>query len=370
MHLEKRLQCIHNRDYAYLVGSGTAGIYGILKVMGFKNARVGIPNSVCMNVPLAVIFSGNQPVYLDISIENLGLSMESLENCPVRLDVVIAVHSYGSVCNIEAISKYCKRQNIFLVEDLAVAQGAKINGKPAGTFGDVSLVSFGKGKIVDVGHGGAVLTDNRDLLKELINLGKCLSPHTSMHDKRISRLNSYYTQLYNNYYGRGLKEHTDHFCERAIKSKDAFLFSFDLSYCEKIESGLKNIELNISTRKKYAEFLTNRLSDLNIEIFQPPEGSVHWRYNIFLKRKNRDIILHTLLRKGYKISSWFPSVDLYFGKTNEIPVNTPISDHIGETILNIWINHEVNEDYLISISEEILQLLSDSMEDAHVCNAS
>lgn len=368
MHLQNILQKLHHRSYAYMTGSGTAGLYCILKAAGLSNAKVAVPNNVCMNVPLAVKYSGNIPVYFDISPDNLGLSADTLKSYPSGLDAVVAVHAYGLVCSINEISDYCQRKNILLIEDVAVAQGAKVNGKPAGTFGDVSLLSFGRGKIIDVGHGGSVLTDNKGLLKEIEKVNGHLAQHSKTHDEKVSSLNNYFTQLYNLYYGKGLKNYTGCFVEDAMQAKEAFLYKYNPAYSGKIEHSLSEIDNNIADRRKKSQFLTEKFSGIPIKMFSPPEGSVPWRYNIFLEKNDRDFILHTLLKKGYKISSWFPSIALFLNERNETLVKTPISDKIGDTILNIWVNHEINEDYLKNISDEIIQLLNDMKKYDHRCN--
>ena len=78
---------------------------------------------------------------------------------------MIAVHGYGSTCDIQSIINICRDKHIPLIEDLAVAQGATVDLRPVGSFGDLSVVSFGSGKIIDVGHGGAVFTSSLIYIK-------------------------------------------------------------------------------------------------------------------------------------------------------------------------------------------------------------
>ncbi len=356
--LQRKLEKIHQRSFAYMVGNGTAGIYCCLKAAGLKNAMVGIPSSVCMNVVLAVKYSGNQPVYLDISKRNLGLAPESLERCKQKLQAVIAVHAYGVACSIEKISSFCRANKIFLIEDLAVAQGATVSGKPVGCFGDVSIVSFGSGKIIDVGHGGAVLADDKDLLKEVMRIEHGLQNYCKSEVKRIASLGRYFTQFYNDHYGGNSPLFSDDFNNTAMKTKDAFLVRFDSSYTERIRQAVDSLEQNMANRRKKGEILTDKFTENGIDCFEPPDSSVIWRYNIFLEKQKRASILRRLLQKKYKVSSWFPSIDLFFERGREMLVNTPVSDWVGDSILNIWVNDEIDEVYLENVSNEIIQAVA------------
>jgi len=95
----------------------------------------------------------------------------------------------------------------------------------------------------------------------------------------------------------------------------------------------------------------------NIEFFIPSEGSVFWRFNLFVENRNR--LLKNLLKRKYKVSSWQPSVDFFCGLRSDRKVNTPISDWVGEHILNLWVNHEIDDLYLQKITQEIIKFDQD-----------
>ena len=165
--LEDKLSRLHNQSYSFLLGNATTALVIALKALGLKNKKIAIPNSICIHVPIAIYLSGNIPFYLDISKLTLGLDLNELRKVGLQIDAVVAVHAYGAVCDIVEISNFCKSENIPLVEDLAVAQGSSINDQPVGSFSDIAIVSFGNGKVIDVGHGGALLTSNHDLIENI-----------------------------------------------------------------------------------------------------------------------------------------------------------------------------------------------------------
>jgi hypothetical protein len=116
-----------------------------------------------------------------------------------------------------------------------------------------------------------------------------------------------------------------------------------------------NIKRRGENAKKLLDVFKNRNCD-EIIIFSPPPGAVYWRFNIFIN-KNRDNLLKQLLEKKYKVSSWYPSVDIYFESRIQSHVVTPLSDWVGDTILNLWVNQEVDDQYIHEITDDILSFV-------------
>lgn len=357
--LEKKLCQIHAREYTYMTGSGTSSIYIALKALGLKNKYIGIPNNVCFNVPLGIVLSGNFPYFLDIERETLGLSIAEIEKHSEAISAVIAVHSYGSICNIESIVECCQKYGLPLIEDCAVAQGAKFNGKPIGCFGNISLLSFGAGKIIDVGHGGALLTNNQHLYKEFVAIDKELGQFSNSKQDTIEQLCSFHTGLYNNCYVNRQYDQCNQFLTKSTQYNDSYLYSFSSFYEEAILIQLNRLADNISMRKLNTRKLVKLFEGTaeQIDVFVPLEGSVIWRFNVFVN--NRNDLLKYLLKKKYKVSSWYPSVDIFCGLCSNNKINTPISDWVGDHILNIWINHEIDDLYLQDITREIIKFIQD-----------
>lgn len=359
LDIEKKLSTIHENNGVLLTGNATAGIYLVLKSLGLKDKRIAVPNNVCINVPIAVNLSGNSVEYLDISKETLGLSVKHLKERISRVDAVIAVHSYGSPCEIGEIKKTCAKSSVPLIEDFAVAQGANVNNKPVGSFGDVSITSFGAGKILDSGHGGAVLTNNRELLAEIVKEENLLNGYVKENSDKISQLTRFYRQLYNDHYGSDIDKYIPNLQRRIEDVQDAFLFKFDEHYREIISRNIDGLRDNIKRRAENAEKFRdkfNKHSSNGIKIFNSPLGEAYWRFNIFIDR-NRNNLLKYLLTKKYMVSSWYPSVDIFFKSRIKSDVITPVSDQVGDSILNLWVNGEIDDHYIIEITNEIVAFL-------------
>jgi dTDP-4-amino-4,6-dideoxygalactose transaminase len=357
--LELLLCQIHQRKYCVLIGNATVGLCLALKAHGLEGKKVAISNGVCPNVPLSVYLAGATPIYLDISRENLGLSLGELKNAP-EVEAVIAVHAYGVPCAMVELETYCAEKGIILIEDMAVAQGATIHVRPVGSYGAVSVVSFGVGKVVDVGRGGALLTDDIELYKTITDLNSQLPPFEDGFLQIGSEMMSYHTKLYNEVYlKRQYHQLPDLFKQHALDAGFSFLYQFASNKLEKeIYFKLQGLQKLIQGRQDKLQFLIEKLygsEKLGVGLFNFSDGSVPWRCNLLVDN-NRDQLLSSLLNEKLKISSWYPSVDLFFEKRPQSLVSTPVSDDISDKILNIWINETVEESYLNRVSQRIIDI--------------
>ena len=356
--IEQQLAPLCGKTHCLLTANATTGICLALRAAGIQDRMVGIPDGVCMNVPLAVIFSGNTPVYLDIDPATLGLSPAILSGVRTPLAAVVAVHAYGYPCDIRGIVRWCREHSVFLIEDVASAQGARVGSSPAGMFGDVSVFSFGAGKIIDAGGGGAVLTDDPVLLNEISRLERELPDGGSLAKLNLDEFSRYHTRLYNEHYGIDLNEHAAECRTRALALRDSFIIRRARAdaFAECVMAGLKSFDENLLRRAANAAALTDRFSAgaNGIVPFAAPSGSAVWRFNLIVEHERNRLLRH-LLDKGFKVSSWFPSVDLFLEKREPEASHTPVSDRVSDTILNLWVNHEANPGYFQEISREILE---------------
>ena len=69
-------------------------------------------------------------------------------------------HIYGFPCDMDKITKLCKKYKLYLIEDAAEMIGQNYKGKPCGSFGDISTFSFYANKHITTGEGGMIFTNN------------------------------------------------------------------------------------------------------------------------------------------------------------------------------------------------------------------
>jgi dTDP-4-amino-4,6-dideoxygalactose transaminase len=115
---------------------------------------------------------GARPVLADCtSLDDWNMSAATIERrLTKRTKAVMILHYAGFPCDMAPIVALCRERGIPLVEDVAHAPGASIDGRACGTFGDISCFSFFSNKNLSVGEGGMVAAKDRRLYERLRGL--------------------------------------------------------------------------------------------------------------------------------------------------------------------------------------------------------
>jgi CDP-4-dehydro-6-deoxyglucose reductase, E1 len=108
------------------------------------------------------------PVFIDVELGNYNIKTEFLTKALTKKTKAIFVpHTLGNPVNIEAVSRFARKHNLWFVEDNCDALGSKYKGKFTGTFGHIATFSFYPAHHITMGEGGALAT-NDPLLRRLI----------------------------------------------------------------------------------------------------------------------------------------------------------------------------------------------------------
>ena len=100
------------------------------------------------------------PVFLDVSLPTYEIDVSRLEEAySPKVKAVMIAHTLGNVFDLDAVTAFCKKYNLWLVEDCCDALGSTWRGQKVGTFGDIATLSFYPAHHITMGEGGAVLTD-------------------------------------------------------------------------------------------------------------------------------------------------------------------------------------------------------------------
>jgi dTDP-4-amino-4,6-dideoxygalactose transaminase len=153
------------------VANGTAALHMALLALGVgRGDEVIIPSLTFVADVNVVNLVGATPKLADAtSLHDWNMSLESIEKqITEKTKAVIVVHYAGYPCrDIMAISQLCRDMGIGLIEDVAHAPGATVDGKVCGTIGDVGCFSFFSNKNLSIGEGGMVSTLDIELNKKL-----------------------------------------------------------------------------------------------------------------------------------------------------------------------------------------------------------
>ncbi len=347
---------LHNqtgRTHALLTGRGATGIEAAQHAKGLVGARVGIPANTCYIVLWAILRSGNQPVLLDVHPNTGMLTVESL-NQP--LDALIPCHLYGLPAPMRAISEWASANGVFLIEDAALAIGATVDGRAAGSWGDVSIFSFGQGKIVDQQLGGAVLTDDPALAEgmarwlaglpewddrhvDLSNQWLALYWALHQYDDRDPRLSGFYPALFDLY-------------------ADLVSFRLPPDYNAGLPEKLKAIEADRLRRLTLADHYDQVLA---LETFPRPPGATLWAYPLLVDPDLRDDLLHHLWDAGvHEAARWYPSLQpMQVALCPGLPLNpTPVAESLASQVITLPLQPGVNTERVDQIAVAIRDFFS------------
>ena len=141
--------------------SGTSALVLALQLAAPRGGVVGFPGYACVDLAAAALFAGVRVRLYDLDPATLGPDLSSVERLLQRgVDVLVAAHLFGYPVDVPAMRTLAASAGVPLVEDAAQSAGGTLNGKPLGSLGDLSVLSFGRGKGLCAGGGGALLAFN------------------------------------------------------------------------------------------------------------------------------------------------------------------------------------------------------------------
>jgi CDP-4-dehydro-6-deoxyglucose reductase, E1 len=109
------------------------------------------------------------PVFVDVSLPGYNIDVSMLEAAlSKKTKAIILAHTLGNPFDIDTIKKFCKKHDLWLIEDNCDALGSKYNDSFTGTFGDIATSSFYPPHHITTGEGGAVYTNN-NLLNVIVD---------------------------------------------------------------------------------------------------------------------------------------------------------------------------------------------------------
>lgn len=100
------------------------------------------------------------PVFVDVTVPEYEIDVAQLESArSERTRAVFIAHTLGNVFDLDAVSAFTKKHNLWLIEDCCDALGSTYKGRKVGTFGDIATLSFYPAHHITTGEGGAVLCE-------------------------------------------------------------------------------------------------------------------------------------------------------------------------------------------------------------------
>ena len=157
--------------YALMVNSGSSAnlisVFALINPKKKNRLRPGnefmIP-SLCWSTSLwPIVQAGLTPRFIDIDKKTLNISIDEIKKkFNSKTKAIMGIHVLGNSTNMNELSSFIKKKNLFLIEDTCESLGAKYNGKHLGTFGDFGTYSFYYSHQITSGEGGMIVCNSKD----------------------------------------------------------------------------------------------------------------------------------------------------------------------------------------------------------------
>ena len=128
--------------------------------------EVIMPSFTFVSTANAVALRGAVPVFVDIDPHSLNIDPDAAARAVTpRTKAIFAVHYAGYPADMDRLAQVSRAHGLMLVEDAAQALGSTLNGRPAGSLGDMAAFSFHETKNIISGEGGALTLMRADLIE-------------------------------------------------------------------------------------------------------------------------------------------------------------------------------------------------------------
>lgn len=171
---EQGLQVQTKSSNAAALSSGTSAIHLALILLGVKAGDTVFCQSMTFSAssnPIA--YQGAIPVFIDSEIDTWNMDTvllrTALEEANQNGEIpkaIIVVHLYGMPAKMDEILSIANEYRVPVIEDAAEALGSNIDNKPCGSFGEFGVLSFNGNKIITTSGGGALLSENAELIEK------------------------------------------------------------------------------------------------------------------------------------------------------------------------------------------------------------
>lgn len=308
----------------YTVGcaSGTEAIYLALAAcdVGPGDEVLVVAHTAVPTIS-AISMTGATPVFVDIKASTYVMRETELEaKITPKTKVIIPVHLYGHMAEMETIMKVAAKHGLKVMEDVAQATGATYRGQTAGTIGDYGAFSFYPSKNLGAfGDGGAVSTNSEENFKKLVML------------RNYGQSKRYYHDIV------------------GINSR------LDEIQCAILGAQLPYVHEWNDRRREIADRYTAGLKDVVITPVEQP-GCKHVYHLYVIQTPYRDELQEYLLERGIQCLIHYPipaHLQQAYSFLGYKPGTLPTTEHVVKRILSLPMFPELTDDQVDMVIEGI-----------------
>ena len=347
---------------AFSFWKGRVALYAILKALGIgPGDEVVLPGYTCVMDVNPIKYLGAKPVYVDIEPTTYNIDTNLLrERITDKTKVIVAQHTYGYPCEMDAIMSLADQHGIVVVEDCCLAMGSTYKGKLCGTFGRAAYWSFQWNKPFTTGLGGMITTSDPDLAGKIERLCRdelcqpSFGAATMLALQRLvyrlfifPRTTAWATNLFRWLTEKGLVIGSSSSCEFVPDMAEGFFVGMSAGQARAGLRQVRKINKNIAHRKRLKLVYDKLLSQAGWQPSIIPEymDTVLVRYPVRFSNKQK--ALAEAPAHGVEIGSWFEcplhpqETPLYLYDYE--PGMCPVAEKASEEVINLPLHPRVTE---------------------------
>ena len=358
--LEETLARRLGRKHCVLTGRGASAIYLALKALPGKPGKVVVPAIACPSPASVPLYAGWEPVFCDISLRDFNMCPDSLQGVLDKhrdVSAIMPVHLYGQAAPMEEILTIAAAHGLPVIEDAAQALGASYHGRPLGAWGDVSIISFGHTKTLDIGWGGAALTDD-DKIAAKLRSESAILPSRPPH---IARLFEEWRKTYYALIALAEMNPDLHalFLPLPEIFREMYLFGLEDNFVPSILSALDDLEIRVTARRKHARAYRAGLQHPALHHPLLDENDAPWRYSFLAGKGLQKKLVQALRDAGIDASTCYPSLHRWYaaGRTQD-PAYLQNALRLESEVVNLWVNPDLPGERIEQTCDLIQRIVS------------
>ena len=162
---EKKFAARVQRKFGIAVSNGSVALDVAVKALKLpEGSEVIMPDFTIISCAAAIVRAGLKPILVDADPLTWNMDVTEIEGkLTSKTKAIMVVHIYGLPTDMKPVLHLAKKYGLKVIEDAAEMHGQTYNGKPCGSFGDISTFSFYPNKHITTGEGGMVVTDDPEL---------------------------------------------------------------------------------------------------------------------------------------------------------------------------------------------------------------
>ena len=320
------------------VGNGLDALTAVL--MAWKQLyhwdekdEIILPDNTFIATALAVTRAGLTPVLCEPHRDIPTIDETQIEqHITPRTRVIIPVHLYGLMCNMDAINKIAKKHRLKVLEDACQAHGAiyhsnsqlqlsTLFGRRAGNYSDAAAFSFYPAKNLGcMGDGGAVTTNDAELAE------------------RVRAITNY---------GQTEKYRHDY---------DGFNSRLDELQAAVLSVKLRRLDRDNTRRVEIAHYYSTHICHPAVELLPDITDNSHVYHIYAIKCKNRNYLQQLLLEHGIQTQVHYPvSIHRQKAYSQYANLRMPIADHWADDELSLPLSPLMTDEEVQTVVDTVNQ---------------